>query len=429
MSLSQFLATALRRRLLGAESVTLTRHTVDVAERLQGIEEVGLYLHIPFCRQICGYCPYNKVIYRPELARAYVGAVMKEISCYGEWLADRPVTSFYVGGGTPTTLLHDGLADILEHAGRKLNLRCDIHLESHPSDLSDANLGTIRSLGIQHLSIGVEALQDRHLRALGRPYRAADAQAAIERSVARDFQCVNADLMFDLPCQTRQELEAAAQALVELGIDQVAAYPLFQFPYTPLGSSGDGGNYRPDRLIRRRRLLAALEAVFYAAGMERTSVWAFTRRGVPRFCSVTVPLYIGLGASGASYLNDCFYLNTFHVEEYIRDLTDGRSPIALCLDLTEPMQMAGWLYWRVYETRFRRSDFQRRFGRPFDAVYGRWLRPLTAAGLIRAGPDDIVLTDSGAYWLHVVQDLFSLDYVSTLWGTSGDQPWPEAVNL
>jgi len=144
---------------------------------------------------------------------------------------------------------------------------------------------------------------------------------------------------------------------------------------------------------------------------------------------VTVPLYVGLGASGGSYLKDVFYLNTFNVQEYIRALESGRMPIALSLDLTEKMQMAGWLYWRIYETRFKRSDFNERFEREFDKVYGKYIRPLSLVGLLKDNGDEIVLSDNGTYWLHVLQDLFSIEYISKLWGTSKQESWPEKVVL
>ena len=149
-----------------------------------------------------------------------------------------------------------------------------------------------------------------------------------------------------------------------------------------------------------------------------------------RYCSVTVPLYVGLGASGGSYLKDVFYLNTFNVGEYIRALENGRLPIALSLDLTENMQMAGWLYWRIYETRFKRSDFQKRFGREFDKVYGKYMKLFSLLGFLKKDDgDEIVLSDNGTYWLHVLQDLFSIEYISQLWGTSKQEPWPEKVVL
>ncbi|MFN2227503.1 MAG: hypothetical protein ACK2UY_14370, partial [Anaerolineae bacterium] len=110
-------------------------------------------------------------------------------------------------------------------------------------------------------------------------------------------------------------------------------------------------------------------------------------------------------------------------------LADGRMPIALSLELSERMQMAGWLYWRIYETRFRKDDFERRFHVPLEAVYGRTLRLLSLLGLLTEGEDKVALTDAGAYWLHTVQDLFSIDYIGKLWGTSRQTPWPAEIRL
>jgi oxygen-independent coproporphyrinogen-3 oxidase len=302
-------------------------------------------------------------------------------------------------------------------------------MESHPNDLSLENLRTIVSRGVQHLSMGVEALQDKHLSTLHRPYTVANVSAVIERAVAMGFQCVNVDLMFDLPGQTDQEIEAAGHTLVELGVDQVAAYPLFRFPYTKMGGSGEGDNYKLSSIFRRRKMLGILETLFYAAGYERTSVWAFTKSGVPKYCSVTVPLYLGLGASGGSYLKDLFYLNTFNVAEYIRALENGRLPIALALELSPQMQMAGWLYWRIYETNFAKSDFRQRFGLDFDQVYGKYFKLIAPLGFLKESGARVVLSDRGTYWLHALEDLFSIEYISKLWGTSKQEPWPEEVVL
>ena len=152
-------------------------------------------------------------------------------------------------------------------------------------------------------------------------------------------------------------MEQAARGLAELGVHQVAAYPLFRFPYTRMGSNGVMSNCGLGTILKRRRMLKVLEGVFYSAGYERSSVWAFTKSGVPKYCSVTVPLYVGLGASGGSYLKDVFYLNTFSVAEYIKAIEERGTAMALSLGLSESMQMAGWLYWRIYETRCDKARF------------------------------------------------------------------------
>ncbi len=247
--------------------------------------------------------------------------------------------------------------------------------------------------------------------------------------MSRGFKCVNVDVMFALPGQTHEEIAETGRALVEWNVDQIAAYPLFRFPYTRMGRNGSPGNHGLFLALARRRMLRILERAFYRAGYERTSVWAFTKRGVPRYCSVTVPLYLGLGASGGSYLRNLFYLNTFRVSEYIRALESGQSPIALSIELSDRMQQAGWLYWRIYETRFAKARYQDRFGTDIDDAYGWYCKLLALLGLLKHDATQVVLSDSGAFWLHALEDILSIDYISKLWGTAKHEPWPNQVAL
>ena len=401
----------------------------EVEERVHSMSELGLYLHIPFCRQICPYCPYNKQIFNPETALAYADALIREIDIYSSKIGSIPITSLYIGGGTPTTMLDHGLERIIEHVYGSFNMRCGIHMESHPKDLTLGNLARLRAMGIDYLSIGVEALQDHHLRTLGRSYTADHVKHVMKLAKQIGFHCVNADLIFALPNQTLEELEEAGRTLVELGMDQVAAYPLFTFPYTAWPSIVRRNGHKTASVFTKRKMLAALESVFYGAGYRRTSVWAFTKAGVEKYCSVTVPQYVGLGASAGSYLKDVLYFNTFNVDAYIHALNSGRRPIALSMDLSPRMQRAGWLYWRIYETNFKLTDFQKRFGMGFRRVYGIYFKLFSLFGLVKEHTNRIVLSDRGAYWLHVLQDLFSIDYVSELWGASRRDPWPSRVVL
>ncbi len=430
--INNYLRKKISRRFTGVDQVALEARipsSDELTVKFQDIHELGIYLHIPFCEQICPYCPYNKEMYDPELAKSYTLALKKEIDHYVDIIGKRPVTSFYIGGGTPTTMLNNGMKDILEHIYKNFNIKCSIHMESHPNHLSPDNLDMIKSLGVKYLSIGVESLQDRHLKTLKRPYTTEEVIKTVNRVSNQGFDCVNVDFIFDLPDQRYAEVEQAGQILVKMGINQVAAYPLFRFPYTQLGKEAKANGRPVPTVFRRRRMLRILEDIFYHSGFERSSVWAFTEQGVSKYCSVTVPLYIGLGASGGSYLKDVFYLNTFNVAEYISAMENGGRATALSVDLTEKMQMAGWLYWRIYETRFKKSDFTERFQKDFDRIYGKYLKPLSLLGYLRNDGKEVVLTDEGTYWLHAFEDFFSIDYISKLWGTSRRDPWPERVVL
>ena len=400
-----------------------------LTEKFSDIDELGIYLHIPFCDRICPYCPYNKEVYTEELGWNYVHAIKKEIDSYASIIGNKPVTSFYIGGGTPTTILNKGIDEIINHIYKHFNMNCHIHMESHPNHLTSENLNIIEAMGIKYLSIGVEALQDRHLKAIERPYTVKEVKKSVERAVNRNFECVNIDYIFDLPGQTATEIEEAGKDMVNFGIHQVATYPLFRFPYTRLGKEFHRKRNAIGTMFRRREFLKILEDIFYDSEYERSSVWAFTKKDIDKYCSVTVPLYLGLGASGSSYLKDIFYINTFNASEYIKAINEGKSPIALSIDLSEKMQMAGWLYWRIYETKFKKSDFQNRFNVSFDENYGKQMKMLRRMGYLKNGEDQIRLTDKGTYWIHAFEDYFSINYINKLWGTSKYNPWPEKIVL
>lgn len=400
-----------------------------ITEKFRDIHELGIYLHIPFCNTICPYCPYNKELYNEELCNQYVDAAMKEIDNYATVINGKPVTSFYIGGGTPTTMIGKGIEEIINHVYKRFNMNCHVHMESHPNHLTNENLCTIETMGVKYLSIGVEALQDRHLKAIERPYTVRQVKESIDRAGARNFNCINIDYIFDLPGQTAEEVEQAGRDMAEMRIHQVATYPLFRFPYTRFGREHYKNGNALATMFRRREYLKILEGIFYDSGFERSSVWAFTRKGIDKYCSVTVPLYIGLGASGGSYLKDIFYVNTFSVREYIRAVKEMRSPIALSMHLTEEMQMAGWLYWRFYETKFNKTDFLARFNRSFDKEYAIQMKLLNLMGFLAINNGKVRLFDKGTYWIHAFEDFFSINYINKLWGTSKINPWPEKVVL
>jgi len=401
----------------------------ELSQKFREINEIGIYLHIPFCTGICPYCPYNKEIFREDSSHKYVNAVIKEIDSYVPLIKNIPVTSFYIGGGTPTTMLTKGIESIINHIYRRLNMKCLVHMESHPDHLTAENLKIIESIGVKYLSIGVEAFQDHHLKTLERPYTVREVMNTIEKAVSRNFDCVNIDLIFDLPGQTESEVEQAGLEIAKLGVHQAATYPLFRFSYTRLGNQFNKRRNEIFTAFHRRKFLQILEEILYGSGYYRSSVWAFTKNGVDKYCSVTVPLYLGFGASGSSYLRDIFYVNTFNVSEYIKSINDGKSPVSLSINLSEQMQMAGWLYWRIYETRFRKSDFLKRFNICFDEKYGSLMEILNRVGYLKNGNDQINLTDKGAYWLHAFEDFFSIDYINKLWGTSIQNPRPGEVVL
>ncbi len=133
----------------------------------QRLSSPGLYLHVPFCRNLCPYCPYHRVEYDADLFAAYTRAVKLEIDQYAPFLRGLAFTSLYVGGGTPT--VHwPGLVAILQHLQETLATRCDVCIELHPANMDTDCLAALREAGVTRLSIGVESISDRLLTRIGR---------------------------------------------------------------------------------------------------------------------------------------------------------------------------------------------------------------------------------------------------------------------
>ena len=160
---------------------------------LPDVSATNLYLHIPFCRSLCPYCPYNRILYDESLVAPYARAVHREIERYRELLGDIEIGSVYIGGGTPTTLLSE-LGPILDHVRQRFRLTGSIAIETIPTDLDETSLATLKSIGVGLLSIGVQSFDDHYQRLIGRRYRSPVLPGAITRALETGFDMVNIDL-------------------------------------------------------------------------------------------------------------------------------------------------------------------------------------------------------------------------------------------
>jgi oxygen-independent coproporphyrinogen III oxidase len=393
------------------------------------LTDLGLYLHVPFCQNLCAYCPYNRIKYDAALFSGYEQAVKAEIDLYAPHLKGQEFVSLYIGGGTPTVNV-DGLARILEHLDAALNFNCPSCIELHPASMDDNCLRVLKSLGIKLISIGVESTSDKVLKAIGRSHDGDTAISAVKRALAMGFESVNVDLMFALPEQDQLQWQKDVTSMVELGVDQISTYPLFQFPYSDLGQQNRIREICRPPHHTIRSMLNFTHEYCEQHGLKRCAVWSWLRDKKHKFSSITRHHYVGFGPSAASMTGTDFYVNTFDVMAYSATLPSFR-PVALTMPVDRRIEMAYWLYWRVYELKILNSDFQRLFGpaTSLAAEFGKVLYPPTLIGLMERHGDDYYITKAGAYWIHRLQNEYSLNYINRLWGTCRKVPWPETVSF
>ena len=421
------LVTGLIRRLLVGSSQAWKFEAPPSFWAPLSVERTSLYLHVPFCRLACPYCPYTKVPYDEGLVEVFTRAAIAEVDGWADAVGSSEVTSVYVGGGTPTLAL-ESVGAILDRARRRFRLTGEIAIETNPDDVDATTAGRMRDIGVGMVSLGVQSFQTGTLRTIGRSYPPAAAERALALLANGGFSSVNVDLMFALPGQTVDDLIADLDRAARLGADQMTTYPLFTFPYTSVGRYLRLKSVRmPDLRVRRAQYRTICEWSA-AHGFDRVSVWGFKRGTVPRYSSVTRAGYIGLGPGAGSHLPDGFVINTFDLDAWSRSVRESGRAVALRMPFSPRLAAWWWLYWRLYDTRVPLDQIDTVLGADAPRVQ-RWLRIAERAGLARRNKGTMTLTDNGAFWLHLVQNYFALDYVNTLWTAARREPWPAAVSL
>jgi coproporphyrinogen III oxidase-like Fe-S oxidoreductase len=391
------------------------------------IERTSLYLHVPFCRNFCPYCPYTKVPYDETLVEPYTRAALAEVDWWADKIGPAEVTSVYIGGGTPTLAL-GSVATVLARVRERFRLTGDICIETNPTDVDDVTVHQLHDAGVALVSLGVQSFLPKNLAVIGRRYEPSVAEHALALLAGSGFASVNADIMFALPGQTASDVVADLARAARLGANQLTTYPLFTFPYTSVGEFLRLTTVRMPTLRMRRTHYRAISEWCAEHGFERVSVWGFKRGGVPRYSSVTRDGYIGVGPGAGSHLPDGFVLNTFDLNNWIQAACTGRTAIALRMPFAGEMSGWWWLYWRFYDTRIPLDDLEAALGN--DAPKARrWLRAMEQVGLAVRSEEYLKLTEPGAFWLHLAQNHFALDYVNTLWTRARREPWPQAVAI
>ncbi|RLI44642.1 hypothetical protein DRO69_06905 [Candidatus Bathyarchaeota archaeon] len=392
------------------------------------VESIGLYVHIPFCKIPCPYCPYNRYPWQPNKAEPYINAVKKEINLYKEMLGGITVNSLYFGGGTPT-LMPEGLAEIVEHVKESFTVKGDICTEANPDDLSENTLDLLLGSGIKKLSIGVQSFDDDILRAIGRmSHGGKTAIDAIKAALAKDFDCVNIDLMFSLPTQTLSDLRNDLEISIKMEVPQITTYPLMLFPYTKMYRDVKRGRIKIPGDKMEKAMYGMIVDLLINAGYEPCSVWSFTKQGVEKYGSVEREEYIGIGAGAASRICQFTYWNTFLVDDYIKAVDKGL-PIAIGSELSKKGSMAQWFMMRLYETKVNKYGFSKQFGVELDEALKWPLRMFRLFGIIKSDKNSVQVTERGMYPVHLMTKTFLSTYISRISEECMKNPWPTSFEI
>ena len=383
-------------------------------------ENLGLYIHIPFCKSICNFCPYCKVPYDKALCDRYIDALLREIRLVGNQSGGRKrVTSLYFGGGTPA-LAADRLKEIIDTCRDYFEITEGIGLELHPDNVTVPTLQTLKDAGITKISIGIQSFQKKYQSLLGR--KNVDAAAMAEALAAVPFETVSMDFIFALPNQTFEDLMNDIDTAFDSGANHIAIYPFIDFTFTK-------SKVKPMPKREKRLLLDAITRYCLENGCSRSSIWTFANEEQAGYSSMTRDNFLGFGCSATTLLKDQFKINTFDVEEYCKRIDTETLSTSLTIRFSLRQRMVYYLFWTAYSTKVDSRDFEKFFGVPLKKMYGAELRLAKLLGFATERDGVYSMTLKGAFYYHYYENFYTLAYIDKMWGILRREAFPDHIQL
>jgi len=305
---------------------------------------LGVYLHIPFCRQRCSYCSFNTGPYRPAAMDRFHSALLDEIDLVGEaaWAGDVTIGTVFFGGGTPSLLEPIELETILDRLRKRFALDpgAEVTVECNPESLTRAKAEGYRLAGVNRLSLGVQSLDDDLLVRLGRLHSSDDARRAFDAARSAGVDNVSLDLMYGLPGQDVARWESTVRGVLAWRPEHLSAYALTLDEGSRWAGEGVAGLPGEETVTAQYWALARMAR---EAGYEHYEISNYARRGFrSRHNQVywRAEEYLALGPGACGFLGDVRYGNVKPVERYCTALEAGGLPLGTHEVLTPAQRKA-----------------------------------------------------------------------------------------
>lgn len=353
---------------------------------MQNKEELSLYIHIPFCVRKCGYCDFLSAPSDEKARDRYVQALLMEIERYqGTETADRKIKTLYIGGGTPSILSVDQLDCIMQKIKYTFNFCDDIEasMEMNPGTASKEKCRALYQMGINRLSIGLQSTNDMELKTLGRIHSYEDFINTYTWCREAGFQNINVDLMAALPYQTVESYTTGLRKIIRLAPEHISAYSLILEEGTPFYQKYNSGCYPLPDEEQERLMYRETEQILAQAGYERYEISNYAKKGYA--CRHNLVYwqggdYLGLGLGSSSYMDGVRFHNTTDFNTYVNQGTyvEDREELSVQAKMEEFMFLGLRVMAGVSGT-----EFEKRFGKTMEDVYGDVLRKHEEEGLLQ----------------------------------------------
>lgn len=359
----------------------------------------SMYVHIPFCTQICHYCDFNKFFIQNQPVDEYLQALGKEMSLYN--LDNKEMKTVFIGGGTPTAL--DALQMEKLFASIHENIRFgqdyEFTIEANPGDLTKEKLAIMKEAGVNRLSLGVQTFNEELLKKIGRAHTAEDVYRNVELAREAGFENISIDLIYSLPGQTTRDLEDTINRALALELPHFSAYSLIIEPKTVFYIMLNKGKLSLPSEDTEASMYEYVMERMENAGYHQYEISNFGKRGFESKHNLIYwnnEEYYGFGAGAHGYLDGVRYHNHGPLKKYMNAIGAGEKPIIDQVDVSTKERMEEEMFLGLRKTDgVSLDEFKRRFGVEMDEVFGEVIKNFIHKELLVNDDGHIRLTHQG----------------------------------
>lgn len=369
--------------------------------------EMELYIHIPFCARKCSYCDFLSFVSNRETQKHYIQALCREIEDW-QCFSDSLVSTVFIGGGTPSVLPAQDIAQVMEVLHKKWTLTGEmppeITIECNPGTVDREKLETYRSCGINRISFGLQSANNRELKMLGRIHTLEEFMESYELARKTGFSNINIDLMSALPGQTVQSYRRTLEMAASLQPEHISAYSLIieegtDFYARYAEADQKRANDEPQNLLpteeEERCMYEDTLSLLDQHGYHRYEISNYAKEGKEcrHNCGYWTGVeYKGFGLGAASLLNHVRYQNTTSLAQYLSGKNQPQITEKLSAgDEMEETMILGLRMMRGVD----RKKFYEKYGINIESVYGDILEKYMKMELMCQEDNCIKLTKKG----------------------------------
>lgn len=377
------------------------------------MEELGIYIHIPFCKQKCFYCDFCSFANKNEMQEKYVEAVINEIKNITH-KEKYTVTTIYFGGGTPSILNPEYIKNILQEIESSFEILDDaeITIEINPGTVNEEKLKKYKEYGINRLSIGLQSANDKILKKIERIHDYKQFEETFFYARKCGFKNINIDLMIGLPTQAVEDVKQTLEKIIQKNPEHISVYSLIIEEGTII-----------EKMINENKLQLPdeeTERIMYWTVVNELKENGYNQYEISNFSKKTYESkhntncwkqkqYIGLGTSAHSYLNKKRYSNTNNIEEYIKNIQENNisKNITIHEEQTEESTMNEYMLLGLRMIQgININEFKQKFKTDPTIKYKKILEKLQKENLIQITKTSIKLTKQGIDFGNIVWEEF-----------------------